>query len=343
VSAPARSAEAPALLEVRGLRAAIFQDGRIGRAVDGVGFEVRAGETVAMLGESGCGKTLTALSLLQLAPSPPARITGGEALFRGRDLLAMSSREVRRLRGREIAMVFQEPMTSLNPVLRVGFQVAEALRAHERVSRRGALARAVELLSRVGIPDARRRAQEYPHQMSGGMKQRAMIAMALIGRPALLIADEPTTALDVTTQAQIIELLRELQRDLGMALLIITHDLGVAAELADRIVVLYAGKVVESAPALDFFEAQLHPYSAGLFGSFALRGPRERLRVIPGEVPDPFAHPGGCRFHPRCPLAVERCRLEEPPLAEAAPGRWSACWRLEDGRLPPVVFPEAEA
>jgi oligopeptide/dipeptide ABC transporter ATP-binding protein len=320
-----------ALLEVRELRTEFRTDEGLVRAVDGVSFEVRAGETLALVGESGSGKSVTALSILRLVPEPQGRIAGGQVLFRGRDLLALPPAGMRRVRGREISMVFQEPMTSLNPVLSCGDQVGEVLELHERLSRRAARARTIELLRQVGIAEPAQRAAEYPHQLSGGMRQRVMIAMALACRPALLIADEPTTALDVTIQAQILELLRRLQRELGMAVLLITHDFGVVAENADRVVVLYAGQVVEACAAPAAFRGARHPYTAGLLASLPRLGQRGvPLRVIPGQVPDAAHPPAACRFHPRCPAAIPRCRVEDPPVMEFEGGHAARCWRADE-------------
>jgi oligopeptide/dipeptide ABC transporter ATP-binding protein len=332
------------ILQVEDLRTHFTTDDGVVRAVDGVSFDVGAGETVALVGESGCGKSVTALSILRLVPEPPGRIAGGRVMFRGRDLLALTPAEMRRVRGREISMVFQEPMTSLNPVFSCGEQVAETLVLHERLGGRAARARAVELLRLVGIPAPEQRAAEYPHQLSGGMRQRVMIAMALACRPALLIADEPTTALDVTIQAQILELLRRLQDELGMAVLLITHDLGVVAETADRVVVLYAGQVVESCDAADAFRRTGHPYTAGLLASLPRLGSRGgRLRVIPGQVPDAARFPAACRFHPRCPAVQERCRTVDPPLEPLGGGHQARCWRAAEiaaGTLDPVTGEE---
>jgi len=328
------------LLEVRELRTHFFTDDGIVRAVDGVSFALAPGETLAVVGESGSGKSVMSLSILRLVASPPGRIVGGEIRFRGRDLLALSDAEMRAVRGREISMIFQEPMTSLNPVLTCGEQIAEVLVLHERLGRSEARARTVELLRHVGIPSPEQRVDEYPHQMSGGMRQRVMIAMALACRPALLIADEPTTALDVTIQAQILDLLRALQRELGMAVLLITHDLGVVAETADRVAVMYAGQVVEYCGVRQAFRATRHPYTAGLLASLPRLGAGEaRLRVIPGNVPNPVRFPAGCRFHPRCPIAVERCRVEVPALRDVGGGHLSRCFRAEEiasGAVDPV-------
>ena len=303
------------------------------RAVDRVSFTVGEGETVGLVGESGCGKSVTALSVMGLL-RPPGRIAAGAIRFRGRDLAALPEAELRRLRGDRLGMIFQEPMTALNPVLTTGDQVGEPLRIHRRLSRREARARAVELFRKVGIADPERRVGEYPHQMSGGMRQRVMIAMALACGPDLLIADEPTTALDVTIQAQILDLLRRLQEQDGMAVLLITHDLGVVAETCDQVVVMYAGQVVERAPVRNIFMQPHHPYTAGLLRSMprfapqataAPAGPRRRLAEIPGLVPRLDALPPGCRFQDRCALVTERCRGEAPALVELSPERLVRC------------------
>jgi oligopeptide/dipeptide ABC transporter ATP-binding protein len=310
------------------------------RAVDGVSFDLRPGETLGIVGESGCGKTVTSLSILRLIPEPPGHIRPGSFIeFEGRNLLALAPKELRAIRGNQIAMIFQEPMTSLNPVFTVGDQIAEAAIVHQGLSRRSARARAVEMLTLVGIPDPAERVDHYPHQMSGGMRQRVMIAMALVCRPKVLIADEPTTALDVTIQAQILELLDRLQRELGMAIMLITHDLGVVAGTADRVVVMYAGQVVEQATTAALFARPMHPYTEGLLASIPrLDTPpareRGRLHSIPGQVPAATAWPAGCRFHPRCPYAWDRCATEEPPLLDAGTGEPGAhtvrCWLLTE-------------
>ncbi|MBI5708951.1 MAG: ABC transporter ATP-binding protein [Candidatus Eisenbacteria bacterium] len=334
------------LLEVRDLRTHFFTDDGVVRAVDGVSFSVRAGETLALVGESGSGKSVTSLSILRLVPEPPGRIVGGQVIFKGRDLLGLPPAAMRRVRGKEISMVFQEPMTSLNPVFTCGEQIIEAIVLHERVDRREARRRAVEMLGRVGIPSPGQRVDEYPHQVSGGMRQRVMIAMALACRPSLLIADEPTTALDVTIQAQILELLKRLQQELGMAVLLITHDLGVVAETADRVAVMYAGQVVEACEAPEAFRRTRHPYTAGLLASLPRLGaPRQALRVIPGAVPNPARFPAACRFHPRCPVAEQRCRTADPPLTDLDGGHLARCWRAAEiaaGTLDPVSGREAE-
>jgi len=335
------------LLEIRDLQTHFFTDDGVVRAVDGVSLAIEPGRTLAVVGESGSGKSVTALSILRLVASPPGRIVGGSIRFRGRDLLSLSEPEMRGIRGREISMIFQEPMTSLNPVFTCGAQIMEVLELHLKLERAAARHQAIELLKRVGIPSPEQRVDEYPHQMSGGMRQRVMIAMALACRPALLIADEPTTALDVTIQAQILELLRALQRELEMSVLLITHDLGVVAETADQVAVMYAGQVVESCGVREIFRATRHPYTAGLLASLprladaatAPAGRLPRLRVIPGQVPDPTRFPGGCRFHPRCPLAVERCRTEMPALRDVGGGHLARCHRAEEiasGAVDPV-------
>jgi len=306
---------APPVLSVRDLRTYFHTDAGTARSVDGVSFDVHAGETLGVVGESGCGKSVTALSVLRLV-RPPGRIEpGSQVLFDGRDLLTVPERELRRVRGDRVAMIFQEPMTALNPVFTVGDQIAEVPRVHASLSRKAAWARAVEMLEAVGIPDPARRATEYPHQLSGGMRQRVMIAMALVMNPAVVIADEPTTALDVTIQAQILDLLAGMQQRLGTAIVLITHDLGVVAEVARRVVVMYAGEVVEEATAEALFKTPHHPYTEGLLAAAPRLGERrERLATIPGTVPPATNWPTGCRFRDRCPYAWERCAAEHPPL-----------------------------
>jgi len=300
------------------------------RAVDGVDLEVQRGECLALVGESGCGKSVTALSVLRLVPSPAGRIAGGEVWFEGRELLALSEREMRRVRGAGIAMVFQEPLTSLCPTLPVGWQVAEGLCAHGRVSRPEARRRAVELLRRVRIPAAEQRARDYPHQLSGGMRQRVMIAMALACGPTLLIADEPTTALDVTVQAQIMELLASVRAGSDLSLLLVTHDLGVVAQAADRVAVMYAGRIVERGPVDAIYHHARHPYTRGLLRSVpSAAGRRGRLAVIPGSVPDPAARLPGCAFRPRCPRSVGECAEETPAMRQAGADHSFACWNPE--------------
>jgi len=324
------TATAP-LLEVDGLKTYFYTRDGIVRAVDGVSFTVFPGETLAVVGESGCGKSVTSLSILRLIASPPGRIIGGRLLFQGRDLLGLSEDEMRKVRGNEISMIFQEPMTSLNPVLTVGRQITEALVLHRGMSRAQALERAVEMLTLVNIPDAARRIGQYPHQLSGGMRQRVMIAMALACNPRLLIADEPTTALDVTIQAQILDLMRGLKEKTGAAIVLITHDLGVVAEMAQRVVVMYAGRKVEEAAVDDLFARPRHPYTEGLLNSIprlaeAGAAGRPRLTEIPGTVPSLTEEVAGCVFAPRCSYATERCRREYPPLEEKAPAHFAACW-----------------
>jgi peptide/nickel transport system ATP-binding protein len=316
------------LLSVRDLRTWFHTDAGVARAVDGVSFDVGRGEVVGLVGESGCGKSVTSLSIMRLVPEPPGEIQPGSGVeFDGRDLLSLSAADMRAVRGNDIAMVFQEPMTSLNPVQRIGAQVAEPLQVHRGLDRSAARARALELLAMVGIPSPADRVDDYPHQLSGGMRQRVMIASALACEPALLIADEPTTALDVTIQAQILELLLDLRDRLGMAVILITHDLGVVAETCDRVVVMYAGRVVEQAPVAELFRDPRHPYTQGLLEALPRLGRRqERLAVIPGAVPAPVAWPAGCRFHPRCPHAWDRCAAEEPDLFTAASGHEDRCW-----------------
>ncbi len=316
------------LLDVVDLKTYFRTDEGLVRAVDGVSFGLESGRTLGIVGESGCGKSVTALSILRLIQCPPGVMAGGSIYFRGRDLLSLSAREMRRIRGNEISMVFQEPMTSLNPVFTCGDQIIEAITLHQGLSKKEAKARAVEMLGLVGIPSPDQRVDEYPHQLSGGMRQRVMIAMALSCSPSLLIADEPTTALDVTIQAQILELLADLKDRLKMSVIVITHDLGVVAEVVDRVLVMYAGVVVEHADVKPLFGSPLHPYTVGLMQSIPkLSESRDRLRVIPGAVPNPLNFPPACRFHPRCYLAVDRCREEEPPLEEISHGHFVRCWR----------------
>ena len=307
------------LLQIEHLRTFFYGDAGTARAVDDVSFAIGAGETVGLVGESGCGKSVTALSILRLI-RPPGRVEpGSRLLFEGRDLATLDERALRRVRGARIAMVFQEPMTALNPVFTVGDQVAEVVRIHTNASRREAWQRAVEMLQIVGIPAPAQRAHEYPHQLSGGMRQRIVIAMALVMNPALVIADEPTTALDVTIQAQILELLTTLQGQFGTSILLITHDLGVVAETVTRVLVMYGGEIVEEAPVSQLFARAHHPYTEGLLGAMPRLGEsRERLQTIPGTVPPPTHWPAGCRFHDRCPYAWERCTVEHPPLYQIA-------------------------
>ena len=308
------------------------------RAVDGVSFALKPHETLAIVGESGCGKSITALSLMRLVPDPPGRIASGRVVLEGRDLLALDEEAMRDVRGKDLAMIFQEPMTSLNPVLTIGSQIAEVVLLHENVSRKEAWAKAVDMLRLTHIPAPEQRAHEYPHQLSGGMRQRAMISMALACNPKVLIADEPTTALDVTIQAQILDLILDLQQKLGTAVILITHDLGVVAETAHRVIVMYAGKKVEEAPVEELFARPQHPYTHGLMASIPrlplMRGESaaeaERLQEIPGTVPALSNLPPGCVFAPRCVHAVDRCRAEYPPYEEKRPGHWAACWRSRE-------------
>jgi oligopeptide/dipeptide ABC transporter ATP-binding protein len=318
------------LLRVRDLVTSFRTDSGLLRAVDHVSFEVPAQTTVAVVGESGCGKSVTALSILRLI-GPPGRIVSGAVELEGRDLLTLPERAMRDVRGNVVSMIFQEPMTSLNPVYSVGWQIMEAVRLHQKKSRREARERAVELLRLVGIPEPDTHVDSYPHQLSGGQRQRVMIAMALACEPKLLIADEPTTALDVTIQAQILDLLRELQQRMSMSILLITHDLGVVAESAHQVVVMYAGRVVETAAVRDLFARPMHPYTRGLLGSMPRAGSTgRRLPTIEGVVPDLRRLGEGCRFADRCVMRVDRCVAEEPPLGEVGGGRWSRCWRAHE-------------
>jgi peptide/nickel transport system ATP-binding protein len=315
-----------ALLEVRELRTHFAVDGGEFRAVDGVSFSLAPGRTLGIVGESGCGKSVTALSIMGLVPQPPGRIAGGEIRLEGVDLLELSGAKMRELRGNRISMIFQEPMTSLNPAFTVGEQIVEGILCHRRVGRDAAKTHALEMLRRVRIPSPEQRYDDYPHRLSGGMRQRAMIAMALACEPRLLIADEPTTALDVTIQAQILDLMRTLREETGAAIILITHDLGVVAELAHDVAVMYAGRIVEHAAAEPLFAEPQHPYTIGLLGSIPkVYLERKRLAAIEGQVP--IARVAGCQFHPRCPFAEERCRREEPPLVDLGGGHEAACWR----------------
>jgi len=323
---------APILLDVQDLQTFFFAEQGVARAVDRVSFRVREGRTVGIVGESGCGKSVTAHSILRLVPEP-GKIVGGRVLFDGTDLLSMNRKELEDLRGNRISMIFQEPMTSLNPVFRVQDQILEGIRRHRKISGKEALDRIVDLLREVGIPSPETRMKDYPHQMSGGMRQRVMIAMAVACRPQLLIADEPTTALDVTIQAQILELLRHLRESRGTTLLLITHDLGVIASLADDVVVLYTGRVVEEAPVRELFHHPLHPYTRRLLKSIPGRvssGAKTRLETIPGVVPSLLELPRGCKFNTRCPEVFHRCYGEEPPLIPARNGHPVRCWLYEE-------------
>ncbi len=322
------------LLEVNDLKTYFDTDEGTVKAVDGVSFHIDKGETLAVVGESGSGKSVTSLSTMRLIPQPPGRFAGGEIKFEGQDLLKKSEREMRRIRGNEISMIFQEPMTSLNPVYTVGDQIAEAIVLHQKKSRNKAMKMAAEMLDLVGIPEPGKRVKNYPHQMSGGMRQRVMIAMALSCGPKLLIADEPTTALDVTIQAQILELMNKLQDEIGMSILFITHDLGVVAEVADRVVVMYAGRAVEEASVNAIFANPQMPYTGGLLNSIPrvdqAAGAQERLEAIPGNVPNPLNLPAGCAFHPRCKYATEECKKAIPPLEDTGDGHMVRCIRWNE-------------
>ncbi len=316
------------LLKIRNLHTYFFSDEGVAKAVDGVDLELEEGGTLGVVGESGCGKSVTALSIMRLVPDPPGRVVEGEILFNGVNLLTLPDGEMRRIRGRSISMIFQEPMTSLNPVFQIGDQIAEVLRLHEGMSRKDAWERSVEMLQMVGIPAPERRVREYPHQLSGGMRQRAMIAMALACSPKLMIADEPTTALDVTIQAQILELMNQLQKEKGMSVILITHNLGVIAETAKKVAIMYAGRIVEYAEVRPIFATPLHPYTQGLLKSIPRldkdQARRERLEAIPGLVPSLLDLPAGCKFSNRCKFAFEKCGVE-PPLVEHTPGHFVRC------------------
>lgn len=316
------------ILQVKDLRTYFYTAGKEIPAVDGVSFSVRRGETLCVVGESGCGKSATSMSVMQLVAVPPGKYVSGEILFEGQNLLGRPRREMNRIRGKDISMIFQEPMTALNPVQRIYRQISEAILAHEKVSKAEAKARSIQLLKMVGVPDAERCAASYPHQLSGGMRQRVMIAMAFACKPKLLIADEPTTALDVTIQAQILALIKQLKDEYGMSVLFITHDLGVVAEIAQRVAVMYSGRIVEEADTEALFREPLHPYTRGLLNCIPRVDRREdTLNVITGQVPNPANFPSGCRFHPRCPDCMEQCRRESPALIDLG-GRKVACHRV---------------
>jgi oligopeptide/dipeptide ABC transporter ATP-binding protein len=334
--APDTRTASDTVLEVEGLQTHFFTRSGVARAVDGVSFDLKRGETLGLVGESGCGKSVTSLSILRLVPDPPGRIVGGAVRLDGRNLLDFPEERMKQVRGNDISMIFQEPMTSLNPVFTIGQQISEAILLHQGLSKKAALEKAVEMLKLVHIPEPQRRVREYPHQLSGGMRQRVMIAMALSCNPRVLIADEPTTALDVTIQAQILDLILELQERLGTAVIMITHDLGVIAETARRVVVMYAGRKIEEAEVVSLFREPLHPYTHGLLASVphlaVLSGKeekKERLAEIKGIVPPLTSLPPGCAFAPRCPHADEQCRGEYPPYEEKRPGHWAACWHAE--------------
>jgi len=319
------------LLDVRSLSTHFFTDEGVVRAVEQVSLEIQPGEILSLVGESGCGKSVTGLSILGLIPSPPGRIVHGEILFDGKNLLQLKEKEMERVRGNEISMIFQEPMTSLNPVFTIGDQIMEAITLHQSVGRSEARKRTIEMLDRVQIPTPETRIDAYPHQLSGGMRQRAMIAMALSCQPKLLIADEPTTALDVTIQAQVLRLLKEIQREMGMAVMLITHDLGVVTEIADRVAVMYAGRIVEVASIGAIFGHMRHPYTKGLLDSIPqLTEKKKRLNAIPGQVPNPLSLPVGCKFHPRCYLMIEDCKKEEPSLFQVDGDHFSRCIRWKE-------------
>ena len=321
------------ILKVEDLRTYFYTEDGVVKAVDGVSFELYEGETLGIVGESGSGKSVTSLSIMRLLDEK-GKIVGGRIIFKGRNLLELPEAEMRKIRGNEIAMIFQEPMVALNPVYTIGDQIMEAIMLHQGVGEKEAREMAIDLLRKVGIPEPEKRVDQYPHQLSGGMRQRAMIAMALSCRPSILIADEPTTALDVTIQAQILDLMKELQREYGMALIMITHDMGVIAEVADRVVVMYAGQVVEYGEVHEIFKNPKHPYTYGLLSSIPrLDVEQEKLKSIPGTVPDPLNFPPGCRFHPRCEFAEERCKVEEPKMERVGEGHYSRCffWKKLEG------------
>jgi len=319
------------LLEVRSLTTQFFTEDGVVRAVEDVSFEIFPGEILSLVGESGCGKSVTGLSLLRLISIPPGKIVSGELLFDGRDLMELEEKEMERVRGNDISMIFQEPMTSLNPVFTIGNQIMEALQLHQNLNKKEARRKAIEMLDRVRIPSPEVRIDSYPHQLSGGMRQRAMIAMALSCQPKLLIADEPTTALDVTIQAQVLRLLKEIQGEMGMAVMLITHDLGVVSEIADRVAVMYAGRIVETGPIEAIFGEMRHPYTKGLWESIPqLKEKRRRLNAITGQVPDPMNLPAGCKFHPRCYLMIDDCKKEEPPLYPVNGNHFSRCLRWKE-------------
>ena len=329
----ARDAKSDLMLEIKGLKTQFYTEDGVIKAVDGVDLYVKRGETLGIVGESGCGKSVTSLSVMRLV-SAPGKITEGKIIFDGADLLKLPEKEMTKIRGNRISMIFQQPTTCLNPVFKIGDQISEVLNIHQSLGKEAGQKRAIELLRMVGIPSPEKRAQAYPHEISGGQAQRVMIAMALAGAPELLIADEPTTALDVTIQAQILDLMRGLKEKTGTAIMLITHDLGVVAEMADRVVVMYAGQIVEEADVRTLFAHPLHPYTKGLLGSIPVLGVvRDRLDVIPGFVPNLLNPPPGCRFEPRCEIckgaARERCQVENPPLREVEPGHWARTWLYE--------------
>lgn len=316
------------VLEVKNLKTHFISKKGIAKAVDGIDFVLRRGETLGIVGESGCGKSMTSLSILRLIPSPPGKIVDGEILLNGKDLVKMSNEELRKIRGNQISMIFQEPMTSLNPVIPVGEQIAEALRLHQGLSKRQAWDKSVEMIGLVGIPSPEKRAKQEPFQLSGGMRQRIMIAMALACTPEVLIADEPTTALDVTIQAQILEIMKDLQKKIGMGIIFITHDLGVVAEMCDQVGVMYAGQIVEHQNSANLFKNPLHPYTQGLIGSLPkLYEDQEELQIIEGTVPSPYDYPDGCRFAERCPFAQKMCIEKQPELIQYDEDMKVRCWK----------------
>ena len=319
------------LLEVKNLRTYFYTDDGIAKAVDDVSFDLNMGETLGIVGESGCGKSVTALSIMRLIPDPPGKIAGGEILFKGQDIVTMSEKDMRSIRGNDIGMIFQEPMTSLNPVFTCGDQIEEVIILHQKLSKAEAKEKAIEMLNLVGIPAPEQRYSEYPHQLSGGMRQRVMIAIALACNPEILIADEPTTALDVTVQAQILELINKLQKELGMGVIIITHDLGVIAEVSNYVCVMYASKVVEYGTVREIFHNPKHPYTIGLLNSIPkAKNRKEKLTTIEGNVPAPTNFPEGCHFCTRCKFAIEKCWNEQPPLETVGEKHTAACWRIDE-------------
>ena len=321
------------LVVVNDLKTYFYTEDGVVKAVDGVSFRIKKGETVGIVGESGCGKSITSMSLMRLVPNPPGKIVGGEIIIDGKKILELSENEMREIRGNDISVIFQEPMTSLNPVFTIGYQICEAIMLHQGLNEHDAKKKAIEMLELVGIPRADEIVDAYPHELSGGMRQRAMIAMAISCKPKLLIADEPTTALDVTIQAQILDLMRDLKSKIGSSIMLITHDLGVVAEMCDYVVVMYAGKVVEEANVIELFKNPKHPYTVGLLESKPiLNQDKERLDSIPGQVPNPLHLPKGCYFYPRCKHGMEICKTKQPPLREVAPGHKAACWLYEEGK-----------
>lgn len=321
------------LVEFKNLKTYFYTEDGIVKAVNDVSFNIREGETIGIVGESGCGKSVTSMSLMRLIPNPPGKIVGGDILFEGKSVLSMSEEQMREIRGNKISVIFQEPMTSLNPVFTIGDQISEAVILHQKLTKEEALKKAVEMLKLVGIPRADEIAASYPHQLSGGMRQRAMIAMAVSCNPKLLIADEPTTALDVTIQAQILDIMRDLKNKLNTSIMLITHDLGVIAEMADYVVVMYAGKVVEEAPVLELFKNPMHPYTVGLLNSKPiLNQDTDRLYSIPGQVPNPIGMPDSCYFCERCEKRIDCCKDKIPDLIEVKEGHKVACWLYEEGK-----------